>query len=64
LAVKFRGVDFDLEQVSPPQWRWIIHQSGEAIPQITSDPEYRHETAAEIACKNRINSELGAANDA
>jgi hypothetical protein len=64
LAAKHRGVDFDVEEVSASKWRWIIHQNVEAIPQITSDPEYSNQVAGQIASINRINSELGAANDA
>jgi hypothetical protein len=63
LAVQHRGVDFDVEEVSPSQWRWKIYQSIEAVSQIISDPEYPNWVEAKIACINKINSELGAAND-
>jgi hypothetical protein len=64
LAVKHRGIDFDVEEVSPSQWQWKIHQKVELGPEIISDPVYRHQGQAAIACICKINSELGAANDA
>jgi len=63
LAVKHRGSDFDVGEVSPSQWRWKIYQKIELGPKIMSDPEYPNQAAATIACVNKINSELGAAND-
>jgi hypothetical protein len=62
--VKHRGIEYDVEEVSPSQWRWKIHQSLEFIPTIISDREYANWAAANIACVNKINGELGAANDA
>jgi hypothetical protein len=64
LAVKHRGIDFDVEEVSPSQWRWKIYQKIGVGPKIISGPEYRNRAQATIACVNKINSELGAANDA
>jgi hypothetical protein len=49
LAVQHRGVDFDVEEVSPSQWRWKIYQSIEAVSQIISDPEYPNWVEAKIA---------------
>jgi len=62
--VKHRGIDFDVEEASPSQWRWKIYQKIEVRPTIISDPVYRNQAEANIACVNKINSELGAANDA
>jgi hypothetical protein len=64
LAVKHRGIDFDVEEVSPSQWRWKIYRKMAGGPDIISDPAYRNRAEAAIACANKINSELGAANDA
>jgi hypothetical protein len=64
LAVKHRGIEFDVEEVSPSQWRWKIYQKVELGPEIISDPVYRHHAQAAVACVCKINSELGAANDA
>ncbi len=61
--MKHRGIDFDVEEVSPSGWRWKIYPKIEVGPKIISDLEYPNRAAATIACVNKINSELGAAND-
>jgi hypothetical protein len=62
--VKHRGIEYGVEEVRPGAWRWIIYQMTEVGSRIMSDPEYPNQGTANIACVNKINSELGAANDA
>lgn len=62
--MKHRGVDFEVEEISPSKWRWKIYQKIGIGSKIISDPDYANQAAAAIACVNKINSELGAANDA
>jgi hypothetical protein len=49
LAVKHRGIEFDVEEVSPSQWRWKIYQKVELGREIISDPVYRHHAQAAAA---------------
>jgi len=63
LAVKHRGIEFDIEEAVPSKWCWTIHGNPEIGQHITSGPDYRNPAEAMIACVCKINSELGAAND-
>jgi len=61
--MKHRGIEFDVEEVSPSQWRWKIHESEMLGSALVSEPEYSHRASAIINCVNKINCTLGAAND-
>jgi hypothetical protein len=39
LAVRYRDIDFDINEVEPSKWRWVIYQK------IASDPAIRDKTS-------------------
>jgi hypothetical protein len=55
--MRYRSIDFDVEEVSPEQWRWKIYAS-EFSATITGDPQYASREAAIRGCVQKINSEL------
>jgi hypothetical protein len=59
-----RGVEFDVEEVSPSNWRWQIIRPALFQPNVVSEAMYPNIAEAINACSNKINRELGAANDA
>jgi len=40
LRMKHRGIEFDVEEVSPSKWRWKIHESETLGSALASEPEY------------------------
>jgi hypothetical protein len=54
LAMQHRDIDFDIVEVEPSKWRWVIYQK------IASDPAIRDQTSfdtrdeAIIACRKVI----------
>jgi hypothetical protein len=55
--MRYRSIDFDVEEVSPDKWRWKIYAS-EFSPNITGDPEYVSRDAAIGGCIQKIDEEI------
>jgi hypothetical protein len=55
--MRYRSIDFVVEEVSLGQWRWKILAS-EFSPNITGDPEYVSRDAAIGGCVQKIDDEL------
>jgi hypothetical protein len=55
--MRYRSIDFDVEEVSPEQWRWKIFAS-ELGPAVTGDPDYASRDDAIGGCVEKIDSEL------
>jgi hypothetical protein len=51
--MKHRTVDYDVEEVQPGRWRWIIYPPGRTIP---GPPKYRTREQAVAACMEEINN--------
>jgi hypothetical protein len=51
--VKHRTVDYDVEEVEPGRWRWIIYSPGRTIQ---GPPKFRTREQAVAACMEEINN--------
>src|SRR5258707_14610491 len=52
-----RGVEFDVEEVSPSNWRWKIIRPALFQPNVVSEAMYPNLAEAINACSNKINRE-------
>jgi len=52
-AMKHRTVDYDVEEVQPGRWRWIIYPPGRTIQ---GPPKFRTREQAVAACMEEINN--------
>jgi hypothetical protein len=56
--VKYRGVDFDVEEKPLSWWRWKIYSKIEAGPKVVCSMIFQTREAAIAACIVEINSGL------
>jgi hypothetical protein len=55
--MRYRSIDFDVEEVSPNKWRWKIFANNDS-PDITGDREYLSRDAAIGGCIQKIDDEI------
>jgi hypothetical protein len=55
--MRYRSIDFNVEEVSRDKWRWKIYAS-EFSPSITGEPKYLSRDAAIGGCVQKIDDEL------
>lgn len=49
-----QGIDFDIVEVEPSKWRWIIYQKIASDPAIRDQTSYDTRDEALIACRQAI----------
>jgi hypothetical protein len=54
-AMKHRTVDYDVEEVEPGRWRWIIYPPGRTIQ---GPPNFHTREQAVAACMEEINNAI------
>jgi hypothetical protein len=55
-SMRYRSIDFEVEEVSPDKWRWKIHAS-EIGPAVTGKPVHASREAAIGGCVDKIDRE-------
>ena len=52
--MRYQGIDFDIVEVEPSKWRWIIYQKIASDPAIRDQTSYDTREEALIACRQAI----------
>jgi hypothetical protein len=63
-TVKYRNIDYDIEEIALAQWRWKIYPKIEIGPKETSEATFGSRDAAIAACIIEINNGLDGKNNA
>ena len=58
LAVRYRDIDFDINEVEPSKWRWVIYQKIASDPAIRDKTSYDTRDEALIACQRAIDDKF------
>jgi hypothetical protein len=56
--VRYRDIDFDINEVQPSQWRWVIYQKIASDPAIRAKTFYDTRDEALIACQRAIDDRI------
>jgi hypothetical protein len=54
--VKYRDVEYDIEEVQPGRWRWKIYAKSEPGLNVVGEPKHRTREKAVEACIEEINN--------
>jgi hypothetical protein len=60
--VKHRSIDYDVEEIEPRRWRWIIDPKKEDEPKVVGEAKFRTREAAVAACMEEINNGIERSN--
>jgi hypothetical protein len=52
--VRYQDIDFDIVEVGPSKWQWIIYQKIASEPAIRDQTSYDTQDEALIACRQAI----------
>ena len=58
MRVERRGIYFDIVEVEPSKWRWVIYQRIASDPEIRDQISYDTREEAVIACQRAIDKEF------
>jgi hypothetical protein len=58
LAVRHRDIYFDVNEVEPSKWRWVIYQRIASDPAIRDKTSYNTRDEAIIACQRVIDDKF------
>ena len=56
--MRYRDIDFDINEVEPSQWRWVIYQKIASDPAIRDKTFYDTRDEALIACQRAIDDRI------
>lgn len=58
LAVRYRDIDFDINEFEPSKWRWVIYQKIASDPAIRDKTSYDTRDEAIAACRQAIDNKF------
>jgi hypothetical protein len=58
LAVRYRDIDFDINEFEPSKWRWVIYQRIASDPAIRDKTSYDTRDEAIVACRQAIDTKF------
>jgi hypothetical protein len=58
LAVRYRDIDFDINEFEPSKWRWVIYQRIASDPAIRDKTSYDTPDEAIAACRQAIDNKF------
>jgi hypothetical protein len=58
LAVRYRDIDFDINEFEPSKWGWVIYQRIASDPAIRDKTSYDTRDEAIAACRQAIDNKF------